>query len=722
MAFIDHIKTPISDDYTVAEARAARFVWPAGWTSVLGVTLAGFFLIEVASLWIRSLMVIAAVSFPLQLLLLALRRIRPAIVLYAVTFLVIATVGIWSTGGAAGPFAGALLFPLIGIAIAGSTRALKSAIATGALIILSSALVTPDLPGFPMAVSVMMAALIFIAGGVLLALALGWYRAEVARGEEQREELLKQMQHEEILQATSALVLRHADLHVLIREIGDLLASGLSASAVVVRLPTVSPGLLVIGPAAGRIDPDAKDVLAAMEQPTSDHQQRAITGPVTSLAFVHRGFAEASSVIVRGGQGDHGMIVLLFDDRGTVDLSTRGVLSGVGRLLGLALSRASAEREQTELEAQLRHSQKLEALGRLSAGVAHDFNNLMTVVMTGASLAVEEVEDEETRGDLLDILQAAESASALTRQLLAFSRQQATAPELVSINERLSDVGRMLHRILGDDVQLEMKLGTELKNVLIDPVLFEQVIINLAVNARDAMPHGGRFTLSTRKVLVDDDLASSLQLVPADHILIEASDTGEGMSTDVIDRVFEPFFTTKPRGEGTGLGLATAHGIVRQFGGALRVESAPGNGACFSILLPLAREDITMSSALRLLGSPAAQTTPVRVVLIDDDVLLRTVLARALRRRGYDVLEARDAAAALEALDSAPWDALITDVKMPGTGGVELAAEVRRRLPALPILFISGDEQVETTQGQMFLSKPFTPEVLDAALRELAAA
>ncbi len=722
MAFIDHIKTPISDDYTVAEARAARFVWPAGWTSVLGVTLAGFFLIEVASLWIRSLMVIAAVSFPLQLLLLALRRIRPAIVLYAVTFLVIATVGIWSTGGAAGPFAGALLFPLIGIAIAGSTRALKSAIATGALIILSSALVTPDLPGFPMAVSVMMAALIFIAGGVLLALALGWYRAEVARGEEQREELLKQMQHEEILQATSALVLRHADLHVLIREIGDLLASGLSASAVVVRLPTVSPGLLVIGPAAGRIDPDAKDVLAAMEQPTSDHQQRAITGPVTSLAFVHRGFAEASSVIVRGGQGDHGMIVLLFDDRGTVDLSTRGVLSGVGRLLGLALSRASAEREQTELEAQLRHSQKLEALGRLSAGVAHDFNNLMTVVMTGASLAVEEVEDEETRGDLLDILQAAESASALTRQLLAFSRQQATAPELVSINERLSDVGRMLHRILGDDVQLEMKLGTELKNVLIDPVLFEQVIINLAVNARDAMPHGGRFTLSTRKVLVDDDLASSLQLVPADHILIEASDTGEGMSTDVIDRVFEPFFTTKTRGEGTGLGLATAHGIVRQFGGALRVESAPGNGACFSILLPLAREDITMSSALRLLGSPAAQTTPVRVVLIDDDVLLRTVLARALRRRGYDVLEARDAAAALEALDSAPWDALITDVKMPGTGGVELAAEVRRRLPALPILFISGDEQVETTQGQMFLSKPFTPEVLDAALRELAAA
>jgi signal transduction histidine kinase len=639
-----------------------------------------------------------------------------------VTFLVIATVGIWSTGGAAGPFAGALLFPLIGIAIAGSTRALKSAIATGALIILSSALVTPDLPGFPMAVSVMMAALIFIAGGVLLALALGWYRAEVARGEEQREELLKQMQHEEILQATSALVLRHADLHVLIREIGDLLASGLSASAVVVRLPTVSPGLLVIGPAAGRIDPDAKDVLAAMEQPTSDHQQRAITGPVTSLAFVHRGFAEASSVIVRGGQGDHGMIVLLFDDRGTVDLSTRGVLSGVGRLLGLALSRASAEREQTELEAQLRHSQKLEALGRLSAGVAHDFNNLMTVVMTGASLAVEEVEDEETRGDLLDILQAAESASALTRQLLAFSRQQATAPELVSINERLSDVGRMLHRILGDDVQLEMKLGTELKNVLIDPVLFEQVIINLAVNARDAMPHGGRFTLSTRKVLVDDDLASSLQLVPADHILIEASDTGEGMSTDVIDRVFEPFFTTKTRGEGTGLGLATAHGIVRQFGGALRVESAPGNGACFSILLPLAREDITMSSALRLLGSPAAQTTPVRVVLIDDDVLLRTVLARALRRRGYDVLEARDAAAALEALDSAPWDALITDVKMPGTGGVELAAEVRRRLPALPILFISGDEQVETTQGQMFLSKPFTPEVLDAALRELAAA
>ncbi len=722
MAFIDHIKTPISDDYTVAEARAARFVWPAGWTSVLGVTLAGFFLIEVASLWIRSLMVIAAVSFPLQLLLLALRRIRPAIVLYAVTFLVIATVGIWSTGGAAGPFAGALLFPLIGIAIAGSTRALKSAIATGALIILSSALVTPDLPGFPMAVSVMMAALIFIAGGVLLALALGWYRAEVARGEEQREELLKQMQHEEILQATSALVLRHADLHVLIREIGDLLASGLSASAVVVRLPTVSPGLLVFGPAAGRIDPDAKDVLAAMEQPTSDHQQRAITGPVTSLAFVHRGFAEASSVIVRGGQGDHGMIVLLFDDRGTVDLSTRGVLSGVGRLLGLALSRASAEREQTELEAQLRHSQKLEALGRLSAGVAHDFNNLMTVVMTGASLAVEEVEDEETRGDLLDILQAAESASALTRQLLAFSRQQATAPELVSINERLSDVGRMLHRILGDDVQLEMKLGTELKNVLIDPVLFEQVIINLAVNARDAMPHGGRFTLSTRKVLVDDDLASSLQLVPADHILIEASDTGEGMSTDVIDRVFEPFFTTKTRGEGTGLGLATAHGIVRQFGGALRVESAPGNGACFSILLPLAREDITMSSALRLLGSPAAQTTPVRVVLIDDDVLLRTVLARALRRRGYDVLEARDAAAALEALDSAPWDALITDVKMPGTGGVELAAEVRRRLPALPILFISGDEQVETTQGQMFLSKPFTPEVLDAALRELAAA
>jgi signal transduction histidine kinase len=722
LAFIDHIKTPISDDYTVAEARAARFVWPAGWTSVLGVTLAGFFLIEVASLWIRSLMVIAAVSFPLQLLLLALRRIRPAIVLYAVTFLVIATVGIWSTGGAAGPFAGALLFPLIGIAIAGSTRALKSAIATGALIILSSALVTPDLPGFPMAVSVMMAALIFIAGGVLLALALGWYRAEVARGEEQREELLKQMQHEEILQATSALVLRHADLHVLIREIGDLLASGLSASAVVVRLPTVSPGLLVIGPAAGRIDPDAKDVLAAMEQPTSDHQQRAITGPVTSLAFVHRGFAEASSVIVRGGQGDHGMIVLLFDDRGTVDLSTRGVLSGVGRLLGLALSRASAEREQTELEAQLRHSQKLEALGRLSAGVAHDFNNLMTVVMTGASLAVEEVEDEETRGDLLDILQAAESASALTRQLLAFSRQQATAPELVSINERLSDVGRMLHRILGDDVQLEMKLGTELKNVLIDPVLFEQVIINLAVNARDAMPHGGRFTLSTRKVLVDDDLASSLQLVPADHILIEASDTGEGMSTDVIDRVFEPFFTTKTRGEGTGLGLATAHGIVRQFGGALRVESAPGNGACFSILLPLAREDITMSSALRLLGSPAAQTTPVRVVLIDDDVLLRTVLARALRRRGYDVLEARDAAAALEALDSAPWDALITDVKMPGTGGVELAAEVRRRLPALPILFISGDEQVETTQGQMFLSKPFTPEVLDAALRELAAA
>jgi two-component system cell cycle sensor histidine kinase/response regulator CckA len=253
-------------------------------------------------------------------------------------------------------------------------------------------------------------------------------------------------------------------------------------------------------------------------------------------------------------------------------------------------------------------------------------------------------------------------------------------------------------------------------------VLFEQVIVNLAVNARDAMPEGGRFMLSTGRACVDGDLATSLHLAPGDHILIEASDTGQGMAPEVVERVFEPFFTTKGRGEGTGLGLATAHGIVRQFGGALRVRSTPGEGSHFSILLPFAREDLTVRSALRLLSAPTPEQAPGRIALVDDDVLLRAVLARALRRRGYDVHETKDGAAALAMLSDGQWEALITDVKMPGMSGLQLASQVRERFPALPVLFISGDEQVDTAAGQAFLHKPFTPEVLDAALRDLAAA
>jgi two-component system cell cycle sensor histidine kinase/response regulator CckA len=373
---------------------------------------------------------------------------------------------------------------------------------------------------------------------------------------------------------------------------------------------------------------------------------------------------------------------------------------------------------QRNLEDQLRQAQKMEAIGRLAGGVAHDFNNLLGVIIGYSELALDRIEPTSAvRGQVEQIRRAGERASALTRQLLAFSRQQVLDTKTLNLNAIISDMAQMLLRLIGEDVELQTKLDPQLHSIRGDQGQIEQVIMNLAVNARDAMPQGGKLMIETQNVKIEEDeLQRRTPMVPGDYILLTISDTGMGMNAETQAHIFEPFFTTKARGKGTGLGLATVYGVVKQSGGYIWVYSEPGLGATFKLYLPRVLDEVQTSRP-----PDAAATSPQRsatVLVVEDEVSLRTFTCTLLQENGYTVLEAGDGeeALALAGEYKQPIHLLLTDMIMPGMNGPAVAEKLASVHPEAKVLFMSGYTGF-VSRGliephAVLVSKPFTREEL----------
>jgi PAS domain S-box-containing protein len=381
-----------------------------------------------------------------------------------------------------------------------------------------------------------------------------------------------------------------------------------------------------------------------------------------------------------------------------------------GQTFHLALVRDTTARR--ELEEQLRHAQKMEAVGRLAGGVAHDFNNLLTVINGYTDVLLDQIPDDSVEhADLAMIRDAGDRAAALTAQLLAFSRRTIISPKALNLNVLVERLVKMCKRIIGEHIVLQTQLEPQLASVMADAGQIEQVVMNLVVNARDAMPRGGKLAITT----------SSITTPTGRYVRLAVSDTGEGMTDEIRARVFEPFFTTKPQGYGSGLGLATAYGIVEQANGQIRVDSEPGKGSSFSVILPVIDAAETTTPLIPRERPRGTET----VLLAEDEDAVRRLITRALELHGYSVLAARsgEEAESIERSHLGPIHLLITDVVMPGMGGRELADTIKSRRPQLKILYISGytnDEVVRhgvSLARDAFLQKPFTPGGLVAMVR-----
>jgi PAS domain S-box-containing protein len=377
--------------------------------------------------------------------------------------------------------------------------------------------------------------------------------------------------------------------------------------------------------------------------------------------------------------------------------------------------------QHKSLEAQFQQAQKIEAIGRLSGGVAHDFNNLLIVINGYSDLLLQNFisEGEPARWYVEEIKKAGQRATNLTRQLLAFSRQQVLQPKILNLNEVVADMENMLRHLIGEDIELFTVLGPYLGLVKADPSQLEQVIVNLVVNARGAMPRGGKVIIETSQVELDEIYPpNDVNLPPGSYIMLAVSDTGHGMDTETRSQIFEPFFTTKEMGKGTGLGLASVYGIVKQSGGDIRVFSEPGQGAMFRIYLPCVR-DKTRAPEPRLDMSEPSGGSEI-VLLVEDEEGVRTLARRVLEMSGYTVLEAGYGGEALRLCQqhSEPIHLLLTDIVMPGgLNGRELAERLLRLRPELKVLYMSGytDETIVPHEiiepGLFFLQKPFTPKL-----------
>ncbi len=401
-----------------------------------------------------------------------------------------------------------------------------------------------------------------------------------------------------------------------------------------------------------------------------------------------------------------------------------------------AIYRDVTDRRRTEAmlrerEEELRHAQRLEAVGKLAGGIAHDFNNLLTVINGHARVLLDDLPpDDPVRHDLEAIERSGIGAAALTQQLLAFSRRQVLRPQALHLNDVVLDMERMLRRLIGSHIRLTTDLTSAPTTVLADRGQLEQVIMNLAVNARDAMPHGGILAIrtATERVRPDDPRIDSWDTPPGAYVCLEVEDDGEGMDPEVLAKAFDPFFTTKDRGKGTGLGLATVFGIVKQSGGHVSAESEPGSGTRFVIHLPAGGTQ-QPAPATRPIDPVTAGNAPGHTILVvEDEPSVRNLAVRVLERQGYEVLEAGDGAEALEvaAASGCPIDLLLSDLVMPGMGGRELARRMRSLRPDTVILLMSGydDEMVagQIAEGDDFLPKPFTPADLIGRVAQLLGA
>jgi PAS domain S-box-containing protein len=409
-------------------------------------------------------------------------------------------------------------------------------------------------------------------------------------------------------------------------------------------------------------------------------------------------------------------------NRVPVDVNAR-VLVGDGQVVGvIAIAKDLTERER--LHNELRQAQKMEAVGRLATGIAHDFNNLITVLIGYSDDLIDSLtEGTDAHHAAVSVRRATERASALTQQLLAFSRRQAAVSNTVDLNRIVKHMDDMLRRLIGPEIRLQAALAADVSPINGDESQIGQVIMNLAVNARDAMPKGGTLIIETANVELG---AEHLDVIPGPHVMLSVSDTGLGITAEVRDRLFEPFFTTKESGHGTGLGLSMVQAIVKQCGGHIVVDSEPGKGTKFLIYFPRLAQTADVPAA----PLPPRGATTVKgeglILLVEDDVSVRRLVVTELTRRGFTIIEAEDGRAALELFrrDMEHIDIVVTDIVMPRMNGADLAKEIEKVRPGQKVLFISGHPEragagLDPTGVTNLLMKPFTADTLAARIKEL---
>lgn len=383
--------------------------------------------------------------------------------------------------------------------------------------------------------------------------------------------------------------------------------------------------------------------------------------------------------------------------------------------------------DRKQLEEQLRQSHKMEAVGRLAGGVAHDFNNLLTAINGYSDLLISRLDHSDPMlTGLQEIRQAGERAAALTRQLLAFSRKQVIHPRVVDLNQVITDSSGMLRRLIREDIDLKLDLSPAIGRIKADPVQIEQVLMNLSVNARDAMPEGGKLVIETSQTLLDQPyIDNHIGAVAGPYVMLAVSDTGIGMNREVQSHLFEPFFTTKEPGRGTGLGLASVHGIVIQSGGHITVHTEPGKGSSFKVYFPCAEGDAEANLIER--EHAALDRGTETVLLVEDEPLVRNLATITLRGQGYTVIEAEDGEVALRLLErdsESAIELLLTDVVMPKVNGRELAGRARSARPHLKVIYMSGYTDDAILHDRIsdhdihFLQKPFSPTTLLRKVRE----
>jgi len=457
----------------------------------------------------------------------------------------------------------------------------------------------------------------------------------------------------------------------------------------------------------------------------SDYSMPDMDG-LGALEISKRICPEVPFIFVSGTIGEERAVESL--KLGATDYVIKGRLKGLPIKIRRALKEAADRAENRRLEEELRQSQKVEAIGRLAGGIAHDFNNLLTAIVGYSDLALTNLgEGSPLSADILEIKKAGQRAATLTRQLLAFSRKQVLQPIVLDLNDVVSNTENMLRRLIGEDIELVTLLGTNLASVRADPGQIEQIILNLTVNARDAMPQGGKLTIETANVELDEAYARRhIAVEPGSYVMLAVRDNGLGMDAETQEHLFEPFFTTKELGKGTGLGLSTVYGIVKQSGGNISVHSEPGKGAIFEIYFPRVNEAAEAREQPKKDHSESLTGTET-VLLVEDQGIVRNLVRNVLDRHGYNVLQASHGEEALRLANEheGPIHLLLTDVVLPQMSGQQLAERMATLRSEMRVLYMSGytnDAIVHhgvLDPGISFLQKPFTPDALARKIREI---
>jgi two-component system, cell cycle sensor histidine kinase and response regulator CckA len=459
----------------------------------------------------------------------------------------------------------------------------------------------------------------------------------------------------------------------------------------------------------------------------SDFSLPAFTA-LEALEIVKSGGFDLPFIVVSGSAPETAIVDAL--RHGARDYVMKENLTRLPLVIRRELDESIERRRRRGFDEQLRHTQRLESVGLLAGGIAHDFNNVLSAIMmaTDFLLNAHKPTDPSFK-DIMQIKQNANRAAALVRQLLAFSRKQTLRPQVLDLGEVLGDLAMLLKRLIGEKVTLDVTHGRDLWPVKVDISQFEQVVVNLAVNARDAMPDGGKLTLRTAKIEAKDSGSFGTKGMPSgDYVLVEVSDTGTGIPPDIIDKIFEPFFTTKEVGKGTGLGLSTVYGIVKQTGGYIYADSEPGR-TTFRIFLPRhvpAAHELAAPAESKTAAAPGADLTGQgKILLVEDEEGLRALNARGLASRGYTVLEASNGVEAIEVLErEGRVDLVVSDVVMPEMDGPSLLKELRTRDASVKVIFVSGYAEEafakNLPQGEQyaFLAKPFTLKQLVAEVKK----